>query len=95
MKPKTTKVDIKYSKPIQSDTFLLEPGARRNLHPKLSILDTIECEVYYSKSLKCLYMYYDKRKGKFQKGFFSTDFNNVIKIVEEYINSYEMKESGA
>jgi hypothetical protein len=79
--------DKKVSKPVSSDVFFLKKGARRNLHPKLAILDTIDCEVYYDKKRRCLFVDYDKKNGKYKKGYYSTNFDNILKDIEDFINS--------
>lgn len=40
----------------------LYEGYRNHIHPKLDILDTIDCKVFYNKEKKFLVIEYDRNK---------------------------------
>ena len=69
---------------------LLQKGSRHNLHPKLSILDEVDCRVVYNRSLKCIFVDYDydKETDTYRKGIYSQSFQSVIDDIEEFIQDH-------
>lgn len=47
---------------IEMELIELYEGYRNHIHPKLDILDTIDCKVFYSKAPKFFLIEYDRNK---------------------------------
>ena len=65
----------------------LAKGARQNLHPILAILDEIDCQVSYDRSIKCLFVDYDfdETEGKYKKGIYTSNFQLVVEDITRFI----------
>lgn len=66
----------------------LYAGYRSNIHPKLSILDEIDCKVIYNRQLKFFHIEYDRdRKQKdvvYRKAILSTDPVSINEMIQDY-----------
>lgn len=64
-----------------------QKGARQNLHPKLAILDEIDCRVVYDRSVKCLFVDYDydEEEGEYKKGIYTTSFESVVEEIKGFL----------
>lgn len=77
-------------KKIKPTVATLAEGTRQNLHPKLAILDEIKSRVVYDKGNKCIFVDYDydESTGLYNKGIYTTSFQQVVDEIEEFIDSH-------
>lgn len=59
---------------------LINRGHRHFIHPKLSVLDDIECKVWYNKDYKFFYVEYDDYKSILTK-----DVDAIQKEISTFI----------
>ena len=79
-----------------SDVKVFSKGARHYLHPTLSVLDKIDCELVYYRQHKIMCVSYDPReenisytdykRKEYSKCILSTDVKFVLDIIQEYID---------
>jgi hypothetical protein len=78
-----------------SDVKVFRPGARHYLHPSLSILDRVDCELVYYKAHKVIVVSYesanesidntDYTRKAYGKCVMSGDVDFVVDVIREYI----------
>jgi hypothetical protein len=79
-----------------SNVNIFSPGARHFLHPNLSILDSIDCELFYYKNEKIVVVdyepvmekvdYTDYTKKVYKKSIMSNDISFIVDLIGEYIS---------
>lgn len=80
----------------ESEVKIFSRGARHYLHPSLSILDKIDCELIYYRNQKFMVVSYepteefidntDYTRKVYNRAIFSADVKFVTDIIYEYIN---------
>ena len=76
------KIEI-HSKPIQSEYIVLERGKRAYLHPKLKLVDDVDCVITYNIPYKFFIVDYKFENGKYTKTLISDQVDLIIEILFE------------
>ena len=89
----------------ESDVKVFAPGARHYLHPKLSILDRLDCELAYYRQHKIMVVSYapkqenidhtDYTRKVYDKGILTTDVNFVVDLIREYLDDLKKEQEGS
>jgi len=73
---------------VSEQVIELYEGYRENIHPKLKVLDDIDCQVFYNRNLKYFHIEYDRdidAKGVvYNKAILSTDPISISDMIEDY-----------
>lgn len=69
---------------------LIKRGQRHYIHPKLSVLDDIECDVWYNKDHKFFYVEYDYG---YDKSILTKDVDAIQKEISSFIINKNQIES--
>ena len=85
-----------FQKKPESDVKIFSQGARHYLHPSLSILDRLDCELAYYKKDKIIVLSYepveeninntDYTRKTYQKCLMSGEVDFIVDIVREYLD---------
>jgi hypothetical protein len=85
-----------FQKKPESDVKIFSQGARHYLHPSLSILDRIDCDLTYYKKDKIIVLSYDPGdeavndtdyvRKTYRKCAMSGEVDFIVDIVREYID---------
>jgi len=59
-------------------------GKRVYLHPRLQLLDTIDCEVWYDREFQFFYVEYDYINGVFSKSILTKQIDSVVNEINKY-----------
>jgi hypothetical protein len=88
-----------------SDIKVFAPGARHYLHPKLAILDRLDCELAYYRQHKILVVSYAPKQENidhtdythkvYEKGILTTDVNYVVELIREYLDDLKKEQEGS
>lgn len=66
----------------------LYEGYRCNIHPKLEILDEIDCKVIYNRKLKFFHIEYDRDREQkevvYRKAILSTDPVSINEMIQDF-----------
>lgn len=85
-----------FVKKPDSDIKIFKRGARHYLHPSLSILDRVDCELVYYKNDKVIVVSYDAAQENidntdytqkvYRKCVMSGDVDYIVDILNDYMN---------
>lgn len=85
-----------FRKKPDSDVKLFAQGARHYLHPSLSVLDRVDCELAYYKNEKIIVVSYDAAEENinntdytrkiYRKCAMSGEVDFIVDIIREYID---------
>lgn len=66
------------------------PGTRHYLHPKLEILENIDCEFSYFPFEKFMVVFFNKdlKTKEYKNAIISPDVNFIVNIINDFINNY-------
>lgn len=91
-----------FQKKPDAEVKIFSRGARHYLHPSLSILDGIDCELSYYKIGKIIVVDYDSAEEKVQytdyaktvyrKSVMSGEVDFIVNIIRDYINDIRKQE---
>lgn len=85
-----------FDKKPDADVKIFNQGARHYLHPSLSLLDRVDCELVYYKSPKVIVVSYDPQQESidntdytrkaYKKCAMSSDVDFIVNTIREYID---------
>lgn len=68
------------------DIVRIDKGKRVYLHPKLFILDKMDCNVWFDRELRFFYVEYNFIGGVFTKSILTNDTNSLVNDINKFKN---------